>query len=171
MTQQCSQNHHCLRLNVADQSKIFISLNLFYLENFLPLLVSMVHNLFKTCEKTSFSQASLCHKISFYRILWLFFIASWISLKRNPMDFIASCYWPSHPPTYYLNLVCRISHYFTILLPSESFICHPLSQTSSLMLHLPINHTCPASCPATSLKIFCTMACTRNLLIISFPKQ
>lgn len=133
MTQLCSQNNCCVCLNIADQSKIFIPLNLFYLENFLPLPVSMVHNLFKTCEKTSFSQVLLCHNISFYRILWLLFIASQISLKLNTVDFIASRSWPSHPLTFSLNLVCRSSHYFT-------FCCH--QRALFAILFLKPHHSC-----------------------------
>lgn len=170
MPQLCSQNNHCLSLNIADQSKIFISLSLFCLEKLLPLLVSMVHNLFKTLEKTSSSQALLCHNISFYRILQLLFIAFWIPLNPKTMGFIAfqllnfsSSYilsWPWLP--YFLLL------YHSIAI-KESF-CHPLSHTLSLMLHPPFKCTCPVSCLTMFLKIFSTMAFTQNLLIV-FPNS
>lgn len=131
--------HPASHFNTADQSKIFISLNLLYLKNLLPLLVSIVCSLFKILEKTSSSQASLYHSIFFLRILELFFIASWILLKSKTVGFIA--FQRLDLPFFHISFQpdCLISCYFTTLLPAEG-LSHPVTHVTS-SIWIPLHHS------------------------------
>lgn len=65
--QLCSQETHCLSLKTF-VPKTFISPSLLYLKNLCPLLVWIIHNLFKMLERNS----SRCHDISFFLKILVF---------------------------------------------------------------------------------------------------